>query len=99
MREVMERLGARFSRGSIRYVMFASFTISALVAVLRAPAPGLLGELAALTGSRQCLALLVDADVEASTDLAAAGWLVHSCTSGEEIAAMWSRTLEAWSHQ
>ncbi|HIZ38148.1 MAG TPA: DUF58 domain-containing protein [Candidatus Ruania gallistercoris] len=71
----------------------------ALVAVLRAPAPGLLGELAALTGSRQCLALLVDADVEASTDLAAAGWLVHSCTSGEEIAAMWSRTLEAWSHQ
>ena len=34
MREMMERLGARFSRGSIRYVMFASFTISALVAVL-----------------------------------------------------------------
>ena len=34
MRDVMERLGARFSRGSIRYVMFASFTISALVAVL-----------------------------------------------------------------
>ena len=36
MREMMERLGARFSRGSIRYVMFASFTISALVAVLLA---------------------------------------------------------------
>ena len=34
MREMVERLSMRFSRGSIRYVMFASFTISALVAVL-----------------------------------------------------------------
>ena len=34
MRGLIERLGKRFSRGSIRYVMFASFTVSALVAVL-----------------------------------------------------------------
>ena len=34
MREMTKRLQGRFSRGSIRYVMFASFTISALVAVL-----------------------------------------------------------------
>lgn len=34
MGEMSKRLQGRFSRGSIRYVMFASFTISALVAVL-----------------------------------------------------------------
>ena len=34
MRGLIEWLGKRFSRGSIRYVMFASFTVSALVAVL-----------------------------------------------------------------
>lgn len=34
MRELMERLGVRFSRGSIRYVMFASFTVSALLAIV-----------------------------------------------------------------
>lgn len=71
----------------------------ALVAVLREPSPGLLRELGALTTARQCLALLVDADREAGSELAAAGWLVHSCDSGEEISAMWSRTLEVWSHQ
>lgn len=71
----------------------------ALVAVLREPSPGLLRELGALTTARQCLALLVDADREAGLELAAAGWLVHSCDSGEEISAMWSRTLEVWSHQ
>ena len=34
MRELMERLGRRLSRGSIRYVMFASFTVSALLAII-----------------------------------------------------------------
>ena len=34
MREFMERLSKRFSRGSIRYVMFASFTVSALLAIV-----------------------------------------------------------------
>lgn len=34
MGEMTKRLQVRFSRGSIRYVMFASFTVSALVAVL-----------------------------------------------------------------
>ena len=34
MGEMSKRLQGRFARGSIRYVMFASFTISALVAVL-----------------------------------------------------------------
>lgn len=34
MRDMMEKLNARLARGSIRYAMFASFTISALLAVL-----------------------------------------------------------------
>ena len=34
MRELIERIGARFSRGTIRYAMFASFTVSALLAIL-----------------------------------------------------------------
>ena len=33
MRELMERWGERVSRGSIRYAMFASFTVSALLAI------------------------------------------------------------------
>ena len=33
MRELIERIGARFSRGTIRYAMFASFTVSALLAL------------------------------------------------------------------
>ena len=34
MRELIERIGTRFSRGTIRYAMFASFTVSALLAIL-----------------------------------------------------------------
>lgn len=71
----------------------------ALVAVLREPSPTLLRELAVLATARQCLALLVDADHDAGIELAAAGWLVSDCTSGDEISSMWSRTLEVWSHQ
>lgn len=32
--ELVEKLGRRFSRGGIRYVMFASFTVSALLAIV-----------------------------------------------------------------
>lgn len=71
----------------------------ALVAVLRDPAQALLDELCTLTAARQCLALLVDAEDSATDRLASAGWLVAGCRSGEEISAMWDRTLATWGRQ
>lgn len=71
----------------------------ALVAVLREPSPAVLAELGALTDGRQCLALLVDAGEAAANQLAATGWLVAGCASGEEIGAMWDRTFASWGRQ
>ncbi len=71
----------------------------ALVAVLRDPGPDVLEELCTLTAARQCLALLVDADEAATARLASAGWLVAGCDSGDEIGAMWDRTLATWGRQ
>ncbi|WP_022916928.1 DUF58 domain-containing protein [Ruania albidiflava] len=71
----------------------------ALVAVLRTPDQGLLDELCPLASTRQCLALVVDADPVVADSLTSAGWLVAGTGSGEDIGAMWDRTLVTWGRQ